>query len=193
MICYLIRHGKDDETVRGGWSQHPLTDEGAQQAEELAEHIYCNMDEFLIEEIYSSDLPRAMQTAQRISNRINCPIIPTPQFREVNNGDLAGMKNDLALERYPGLFWNRLEWEQPYPNGESPRRFYERIAAAWKVLCEQMQSENKNVILVTHAGVIHVILSIIDDENYTNSKLHRKIGYAEMIAVEYQNGEWIKK
>lgn len=32
MICYLVRHGQDDETVRGGWSDHPLTEAGIHQA-----------------------------------------------------------------------------------------------------------------------------------------------------------------
>ena len=25
MICYLVRHGKDDDSVRGGWSDYSLT------------------------------------------------------------------------------------------------------------------------------------------------------------------------
>ena len=36
MTCYLVRHGKDDDTVRGGWSEQPLSDEGKAQAEALA-------------------------------------------------------------------------------------------------------------------------------------------------------------
>ena len=32
MTCYLVRHGKDDDTVRGGWSEQPLSDEGKAQA-----------------------------------------------------------------------------------------------------------------------------------------------------------------
>ena len=39
MICYIIRHGQDDETIRGGWSQHSLTENGIRQAEILAEDI----------------------------------------------------------------------------------------------------------------------------------------------------------
>ena len=61
MICYLVRHGKDDDTVRGGWSQQPLTDEGKAQADELASFVQISGLE--IKHIYSSDLLRAMQTA----------------------------------------------------------------------------------------------------------------------------------
>ena len=42
MICCLVRHGKDDDTVRGGWSQQPLTDEGKVQAAELIALKYQN-------------------------------------------------------------------------------------------------------------------------------------------------------
>ena len=61
MICYIIRHGKDDETIRGGWSQHPSTEEGVQQIMALAEKLVDNMD---VKRIYTSDLCRTMQTAQ---------------------------------------------------------------------------------------------------------------------------------
>ena len=63
MICYLLRHGKDDETVRGGWSDHPLTEEGLRQAETLA------FADWTVSHIYSSDLQRAIQTAQIIAQR----------------------------------------------------------------------------------------------------------------------------
>ena len=62
MICYLVRHGKDDETVRGGWSDSPLTAEGVQQAERLAAELLA-AGGLSIGVIYSSDLPRARQTA----------------------------------------------------------------------------------------------------------------------------------
>ena len=52
MICYLVRHGKDDDTVRGGWSQYPLTEEGIQQAEALAAQIANHTN---IRIIYSRD------------------------------------------------------------------------------------------------------------------------------------------
>ena len=67
MILYIARHGKDDDTVRGGWSQTPLTEEGIQQAESLASFVQkSNLN---IKHIYSSDLPRAMQTAEAVANR----------------------------------------------------------------------------------------------------------------------------
>ena len=80
--------------------------------------------QYNIKHIYSSDLPRAVQTAEPIAAALNLPIIALKQFREVNNGDLAGMKNDIANSKYPGLYWDTIEWEEHYPNGESPKEFF---------------------------------------------------------------------
>ena len=190
MICYLVRHGKDDETIRGGWSQHPLSPEGVQQVETLAEKIACNTGELAVKRIYSSDLKRAIQTAKIIADRISLPVISLPQFRETNNGDLAGMKNSLALERYPGLFWNQLGWEQCYPNGESPKQFYKRISTAWKEFSENILHQNENALLITHGGVIQVILSMIHAEQYTNTSHTRRIPQATLIGLRYENGRW---
>lgn len=190
MICYLIRHGKDDETVRGGWSQAPLTDEGVKQAEALAKQISDNRTAYSIAAIFSSDLARAKETAKPIAKALDLSVTYIPEFREVNNGVLAGMKNELALQLYPNLFWNRLEWEQKYPEGESPSEFYNRIIVAWHDFEKDIVKNNKNVILVTHSGVIQVILSIISNMPYSNKAKLWSINDAEVIAVKYEFGKW---
>ena len=188
MICYLVQHGKDDGTVRGGWSQQPLTNEGKAQADELASFVQGS--DLAIKHIYSSDLLRAMQTAQSVADKLHLPIVPMPEFREVNNGDLAGIKNELANKMYPGLYWNTLDWEQRYPGGESPREFYERISTAWDAFQKMALNRNENVLLVTHGGVINVILSIVNGEKYSNETIMRKIRNVELIALEYQGKGW---
>ena len=146
-----------------------------------------------IQKIYSSDLLRAMQTAQIVADSLHLPIMPKIEFREVNNGDLAGMKNELVAEHYPGLYWNTLAWEQRYPGGESPREFYERIRCSWEVFQKDILERNENVMLVTHGGVMRVILSTVKGETYSNQTTPRKIRNAELIALKYQNGEWTEQ
>lgn len=188
MICYLARHGKDDDTVRGGWSQQPLTDEGKAQAAEFASFV--QRSDLGIKHIYSSDLLRAIQTAQSVADKLHLPIIPMPEFRETNNGILAGMKNELANRMYPGLYWNTLGWEEHYPGGESPREFYGRVRTAWDAFQKMALEQNENVLLVTHGGVINVILSIVKGQEYSNKTVMRKIRNAELIALEYQGKGW---
>lgn len=190
MILYLVRHGQDDNTVRGGWSDSPLTEEGKRQSKALADEILLRKDELAIRRILSSDLPRARETARPTADLLNLPVELRAAFREVNNGDLAGMKNDLALVRYPGLFWNTLKWEERYPCGESPREFYERIERAWNQLSSELILRGENTMLVTHSGVIHVIRHLIQGTRYSNADKQISVPHAILIAVRHTENGW---
>ncbi len=187
MICCLIRHGKDDPSLRGGWSQQPLTEEGLRQAQVLAESMLKKQPALQIRQIYSSDLPRALQTAQTLAEALKLPLHTLAAFREANNGALAGLKHELAEQLYPGLYWNTLKWDEKYPGGESPQEFYERISSAWQ---QFQQNLRENTALVTHSGVIHVILSLISGIPYSNTGHFRPIKHTELILLETHNGHW---
>ena len=119
MKIWLIRHGTEDGSVRGGWSKTSLTEEGRAQSLTAAERLAKEPDAD-IARIFSSDLLRAAQTARIISDRLSVPVAYLPQFREVNNGVLAGMANERADKEYPGLYWRTLDFDEHYPGGESP-------------------------------------------------------------------------
>lgn len=175
MKIYIIRHGQDDDTVRGGWSDSGLTDLGIKQANTLAENLKYKYDEFNIGKIISSDLKRAVETAEILAEFLCIPVETSAGFREVNNGDLAGMKNETADRLYPGLYWRNLDWEQKYPNGESPKEFYSRVYTAWNYLKNEYSDYNKNILLVTHGGVINIIKSFENNEQYSNKNAYPKI------------------
>ena len=44
MRLYFVRHGKDDDRYRGGWSNLDLTPEGIEQVKHLAHHLKENND-----------------------------------------------------------------------------------------------------------------------------------------------------
>ena len=184
---YLVRHGADDETVRGGWSGQGLTEEGRRQAEALGVFAHWNLN---VAHLYSSDLPRAMETAKPVAEELGLEIIPLPEFRETDNGKLAGMKHELACARYPGLYWNTLEWDEQYPGGESPREFYERIRDAWEKFQGEALEKEGNSMLVTHGGVINVILSLVHGVPYSNRNHRWKIRNTQIITLTYGDGRW---
>ena len=183
MICYLVRHGKDDDTVRGGWSDSPLTKEGIEQVKKLATNLQT-VGNLSISTIYTSDLPRARQTADILAEALKVSVVEMPAFRETNNGVLAGMNNQEANMRYPGLFWGALDWDQAYPGGESPADFYNRIFVAWEDFKKQIRDARENVILVTHGGVINVIRCIENEIPYSNKVNPFPVENAGMVAIE---------
>ena len=182
MRCLLVRHGKDDDTLRGGWSAAPLTPQGVQQVQALAAELVRQGVQ--LRAVYASDLPRAMQSAQLLASALQLTVTPLPAFREVNNGLLAGMKNELAESRYPRLYWNTLAWDEAYPEGESPQAFYARISAAWQDFKAQLSGQQGDVMLVTHAGVINVIRCMEAGVQYTNKRVQFPIGYAEAVWLQ---------
>lgn len=193
MIIYLVRHGQDDDTCRGGWSNHALTSEGIQQSENLAIELYNNKNKYNITKIYSSDLIRAQQTAKILADKIDIPIHFTSEFREVNNGDLAGLKNEIANIKFPNLYWRKLEWDEHYPNGESPKEFYERIKSAWNKLIKTEKNNKGNIILVTHGGVINIIKSINLNQEYSNKIRYKGIESASLIPINLEIKTTIKE
>lgn len=168
MRIIFVRHGKDDDKYRGGWSSLDLIPEGIEQAKKLAKHLAENRMEYNIARIISSDLPRTMTTASYISAGLGLPVLEESQIRETNNGDLAGMLNDEALVQYPGLFFSSLEMDEPYPNGESPNEFYARIKTWFENFLVEYQNTNGNTLVVTHSGVINVIYHIVRKMDWSN-------------------------
>lgn len=183
MICYLVRHGKDDETVRGGWSEHSLVPEGDAQVHSLGKEMLGKKLE--IGCIYSSDLTRAKETAQILAGYLGCPVEYDSRFREANNGKLAGMKHALADAKYPGVYWSALDYREHYPDGESPEQFFNRIQAAWsefKALV--LKNSAKDVLLVTHGGVVEAVLCIENHVTFSNKERHFRTPNAKLIPVE---------
>ena len=183
MICYLVRHGKDDETVRGGWSDHGLTALGREQVLALAQKI--SADGLCIDRIVSSDLQRAKETAEILAHHLKLPVIYHFGFREINNGALAGTKHELAEELFPGVYWSTLGYREHFPGGESPEEFFFRIQNTWSefkdILAESLE---KSVLLVTHGGVIETILCIEQGIPLTNKRRYFSTPNAELIPIK---------
>ena len=123
-MIYLIRHGADDNTRLGGWSDAELSPIGIEQVRHASEKI--SSGDYDIQHIFSSDLPRAKESAVIIAEKLGLYVTFIRDFRETNNGDLAGISKAKFQTDYPGLFYSSLKWDQRYPNGESPALFYNR-------------------------------------------------------------------
>lgn len=170
MKIILARHGKDDDKYRGGWSKSDLIPEGIEQAKRLAYYLKENSREYRIQRIVASDLPRTMSTAHFIANELGLPIQKEFRLRETNNGDLAGMLNEEALKRYPGLFFSSLKMDEAYPNGESPNDFFARIKSWFDEFVATYKNTNENVLVVTHGGVINVIYYLVNGIEWNNQR-----------------------
>ena len=170
MKLFFVRHGKDDENFRGGWSVLGLVPEGVEQAKGLAKHLCEKKENYGIKKIVSSDLVRAKETAEILAEALELPVITDERLREADNGVLAGMSNEEALKKYPGLFWNTLEPEECYPGGESPKQFYTRIKEWFETFLAECKEFEGNVLVLTHGGVINVVYHLVRNMEWSNKK-----------------------
>lgn len=143
MRLLLIRHG---ETALNAARilqppDTPLSERGLAQAAALARRLAGEP----IAALWSSDLPRAWQTAVAIAS--GRAIRAEPLLQERNFGDWRGQPYDsLAFDPLAAL-------EAP-PGGESAQAFDERIARAW-AQAEAAAAELPGALaLVTHGLVI---------------------------------------
>lgn len=193
MKILFVRHGKDDDRYRGGWSNLNLTDEGVEQVMELAKHLKKYKEEYNISRIVSSDLQRALTTSKIIAKELNLSITKEEAIRETNNGDLAGMLNEEALLNYPGLFFSSLDMDEAYPNGESPREFYVRIKEWFERFVDEHKNDKENILVVTHGGVINIIYHLVNKLEWSNKNKPFQVETASLHILDVNNMTFEKR
>ncbi|MBH1942572.1 histidine phosphatase family protein [Mobilitalea sibirica] len=170
MDIYFIRHGKDEEGYRGGWSQRGLTEEGRKQAQKLANHLYANKDIFKFTRLISSDLNRAKETAYYIAEKFEIEIELNQEWRETNNGIIAGLPNEEVEKTFPGLYFASLGMDESYSGGESPREFFDRISHSFYKLIEEVNQRKEDIVVITHSGVINIIYHLVKGIEWNNKR-----------------------
>ncbi|HEY0407289.1 MAG TPA: histidine phosphatase family protein, partial [Pyrinomonadaceae bacterium] len=95
-----IRHGQSQGNAEGRFGGHtatPLSPRGRKQAEATA-HVLASEK---INAIYSSDLPRAIETALPLARLTGLEIERTSAFRERSVGVMEGLTFEEAAGQHP--------------------------------------------------------------------------------------------
>jgi len=150
---YLIRHGQSAGNAEGRFGGHsatPLSELGHKQAGLTARALAREN----ISAIYSSDLLRAMQTAEPLAQLLNIPVVPTPAFRERHVGVLEGLTFDESKEAHPQDYYalvNR-NIHHVITNGESYRHLLRRATGELRNILRIHAGEK--IAVFSHTGVI---------------------------------------
>lgn len=185
----IVRHGETEMNIAfilQGHLDSPLTKNGVEQAELLAETIKNKSFDFF----YSSDLGRAMFTANIINKHLQYNIIENETLRERAFGIMEGMSlNDAKLE-CPEVYQAYITRHPTYdvPKGESLEKFSARIMGELNRLAQK--HIGKHILIVAHGGVLDCVIRSI-----FNIKLEEKRAFTirntsvNTFTVEDQN--WI--
>lgn len=190
---HLVRHGESTWNVEGrlqGQVDHPeLTDRGRGQACAAATLLADSRAERLL----TSDLRRALQTAEIIGETIGLAPIPTSLLRELHYGALQGLTTEQASGEWERLAGSAIDqYGDPIPvsdrrlaGGESLHDVRARIEA---LLATPWVTEARgDVVIVTHGDTIRIMLSILLGEDL-DDPVWRKVGNGEVHSI-YRTGD----
>lgn len=160
-IC-LVRHGETswnaEKRIQGNINVG-LNTAGQAQAEAAAAWLAGNST---MAALYSSDLLRARQTAERVGRALHLAPILRPEFRERRYGLFEGLTYDQSRTRYPdvyALFEGREpDFVIPY-GGESLRQLHQRVCAGLQRIVEDHRGQS--VVVVTHGGVLDIVNRVV--------------------------------
>jgi probable phosphoglycerate mutase len=149
----IVRHGETEwnlRFVRQGHLDSPLTARGLAQAKALAERL--SLERF--SKLYSSDLGRAVQTAQVIADVTGHEILMDARLRERHLGIFQGLSGEQIRERFPQEYHFHRTLGPTYviPDGESVEQQVARNIAYLTELAEKHVGET--IVVVTHGGVL---------------------------------------
>ncbi len=149
MKAFLVRHGETEYNAQRlfqGYAPIPLSEHGRQQAARVAERLADLQPRVL----YSSDIRRAHETAELISQRLAMPIQPCEGLRE---WDVGAWANKTVAEFEAHLEAIRAHVVTYVPEGgESQLQTQERVIAQMDTLAAQHTGET--IVCVTHGKVI---------------------------------------
>lgn len=160
----VVRHGETDFNVRAihqGQSDTFLNQTGLEQAIQVANRLVNEK----IDVLYSSDLKRAFQTAQIISQKLKLTITASNHLRERSFGDFEGLTIEETQRIISFDPHNVDYYDDPISrlyNVESSKDMINRIQKFLKRL--KAKHKGKNVLLVTHGGVIRGLFEIFNEK-----------------------------
>lgn len=157
MDIIMLRHGQTEDNVRKVFSRDGcnLTEKGEMQVKNSLKYL----KELNIETIYCSPLERTRSTLKLIKSELMINTVYDNSIVEVDFGEFKGKSYNECIEIFNA---NVKEWEKdPFHiaplNGESISKAYKRV----KAFIDKLIKKQENVLLVTHDGVIRLVLCYV--------------------------------
>jgi len=153
----IIRHGQSQGNAEGRFGGHtdtPLSPRGRRQAEATARALLSEK----FDAIYSSDLPRAIETATPLARLTGAPLETTEALRERSVGVMEGLTFEEAAEQHPEQYQAllRRDFDHVLLGGESYRQTLDRASRKLDEAIEQ--HKGGRIALFAHTGTICILI-----------------------------------
>jgi broad specificity phosphatase PhoE len=157
----LVRHGATDWNLEHrcqGSTDRDLSETGLRQAEQIAIRLRTET----VHGIYSSDLKRARQTAEVISQHHGLPVGIETQIRELDHGRLEGLTFAEIKQNYGAFLsrWRSEPAELEVPGGERLIDVAERAWAALNRIAGRHGPAERIVVVSHNFPIVGIVCRI---------------------------------
>ena len=194
MKLHFARHGESEANVQRIYSNrdlpHHLTPAGRKHAQTLARRLQGES----IRALYTSPIPRAVETAEIVSEILKIPHEITDALREYDCGEIEGLSYDRGSARYEKVLrdWMELSyWESSIEGGESFLDMKDRFLPFIDGLVEAHGATRTNIALIGHGGLYRCMLPLILENVSVQFAMTHAIAYTETVVAEPRNGGFI--
>lgn len=148
----FIRPGETDWNRQGrwqGWVATPLNEHGRRQAQKLARFVR-NIG---MTALYSSDLRRAVETAEMLTAQLPFEPVYDERLRERKIGEWQGLTLEEMAQWYPEAYHQCITDPEnfPVPGGESRNDVRRRIVACFNDILAEARGETVGILSHTTA------------------------------------------
>ena len=191
----LVRHGEAEcnlnRIVGGRTGCTGLTDMGRSQVAALADRLYESGELREATALYSSVLPRAIETAVRLRPVVGRgptalgPVRERADLSELDPGEADGLEWNDVIEKFGVPDWDKDPTVPIAPGGESWSGFVARASGAVRDVLRQHPGEL--VVAAVHAGVIEA--TMIDFLGVAPEVYRR--GWVRIVHASMTEWEWV--
>lgn len=196
MEVYIIRHGTTDWNKEGrfqGICDIDLNYEGRELAGKLGERL----ENISFDEIFSSPLSRAYETACLIRGHRNIKITKNELLIEINFGGKEGIPYTewVATEHPRKYFFTAPEKYLPPEGGETFSSVCQRTKEFVQTVIEPLYKNNPEgrYIIVAHGALLAGMMCYLDNHGIENFWGQGLKGNCEETIYQYDGKNWLKK
>lgn len=185
----VVRHGYSESNKKDLFVGHGnvnLTEQGHQQAELTAKYL----DSVKIDVIYSSDLDRAIQTAEHTAIRKNLPINKNPNLREIYAGDWEFKAYKDILRDEPEVFslWKTDVVSSYCTGGETFIELQTRVYNEIEKLCKL--NDGKTIAVFSHGSSIRSFIAKAMELDRIETNNLEFPANSSVSSLIYENGKF---
>lgn len=184
MRVYFARHGETDwnalKHIQGS-RDIPLNATGRAQAQLLADRLAAQGAR--IARVYTSQLCRAVETAETVAARFGCGCEVLPGLAEIDFGDWEGMSWSEVRESDPAVFKHFQENRrtQRPPHGESCQDALDRLLPDVGRVLRLADPKDGEILILTHSAVLKAFLCRLNGTPFSSISGAYTLGNAEFL------------